>query len=129
MFKLSNNSKQNLKGVDVQILKIIEHALEISTVDFGIPKDGGIRTAERQKQLFELGLSKCDGKVYLSEHQSGKAFDVYAYVDGKASWDRAHLTSVAASILQAASVLGFKLEWGGHWKSFVDMPHFQLIEV
>lgn len=128
MFKLSSKSKERLAGVDFRIIEIIDYALKISIVDFGIPADGGLRTAKRQKQLFDQKLSKCDGLEYVSEHQRGLAFDVYAYVDGKASWDRAHLTSVAAAILQSASVLGYKLEWGAHWKTWQDFPHFQLVD-
>ena len=100
--------------------------MKISVIDFGIPGDGGLRTAERQKQLFDKKVSKCDGTINKSYHQTGKAFDVYAYVDGKASWDRYHLTQVAAAILQAAAMLGYQLRWGGLFKSFVDMPHFEI---
>lgn len=31
-------------------------------------------------------------------------------------------------IAELASLLGYKLSWGGLWESFVDMPHFELIE-
>jgi len=54
------------------------------------------------------------------------ALDVYAYVDGAASWRPQHLATVAAAMLQAANELGVRLEWGGLWRSFVDMPHFQI---
>ena len=126
MFKLSAKSKERLEGVDPRIIEIIDLALTITHIDFGIPGDGGIRTAERQLELYEKGVSKCDGYNAKSYHQTGLAFDIYAYVDGKASWDRNHLTSVAAALLQAASELGYKLEWGAHWWAWQDFPHFQL---
>lgn len=126
MFKLSAKSKERLEGVDPRIIEIVDLALTITHIDFGIPGNGGIRTAERQLELYEKGVSKCDGYNNKSYHQTGRAFDVYAYVDGKASWNRGHLTSVAAAILQAASELGYKLEWGGHWRTWQDYPHFQL---
>jgi peptidoglycan L-alanyl-D-glutamate endopeptidase CwlK len=125
-FKLSARSQERLKGVDNRIFNIIEVALTITHVDFGIPNLGGLRTAADQRNLFKTGATKCDGIKIKSEHQSGLAFDVYAYVDGKASWDRYHLTQVAAAILQAAALLGYPLAWGGNWKSWQDMPHFQL---
>ena len=127
-FKLSSTSKRRIVGVDPRINKIIAMALEISNVDFGIPEHGGIRTAEQQSELFARKLSKCDGWAKMSAHQSGKAFDVYAYVDGKASWDSHHLTQVAVAVLQASCMLNYKLEWGGLWTTFLDMPHFQLID-
>lgn len=126
-FKLSKTSKERLNGVDKRIIKIIDLALTITKVDFGIPGDGGLRTPERQKELFDKKVSKCDGYNNKSYHQTGKAFDIYAYVNGKASWDRNDLTYVAAAILQAAGMLNYKLEWGGLWKSWQDYPHFELI--
>ena len=126
MFKLGNRSKERLQGVDKRIIEIIKLALTISVIDFGIPEHGGIRDAATQRSLFKRGVSKCDGIKSKSSHQSGLAFDMFAYVDGRASWDRYHLTQVAAAILQAASMLGYQLEWGGLFKGFTDFPHFQL---
>ena len=126
MFKLSDKSKQRREGIDPRLIEISDLAIQISVIDFGIPGDGGLRTAERQNELFEDGKSKADGYDKLSEHQSGNALDFYAYVDGAASWEPEHLAMVAAAFLQAAAMLGYKLKWGGLWKSFKDMPHVQL---
>lgn len=125
-FKLGSKSRERLKGVDPRIIDIVELALTITIIDFGIPQHGGIRDKATQNILFKKGASKCDGIKSRSAHQSGLAFDVFAYVDGAASWDRYQLTQVAAAILQAASLLGYELEWGGLYQGFVDMPHFQL---
>jgi hypothetical protein len=40
------------------------------------------RSPEEQKRLFDLGLSKCDGVKVLSQHQFGKAADIYFIRDG-----------------------------------------------
>lgn len=125
-FRLSKTSIDRLAGVDDRIFQVIELALTISLIDFGIPADGGLRTADRQYELFKSGASKLDGYDRESRHQSGKAFDVFAYVDGKASWDELHLTHVATAILSAASQLSVPLVWGGHWRSFKDLPHFEI---
>lgn len=126
MFKLSDNSINNLDGVNPIIYKIVTRALQITKIDFGIPRDGGLRTAKRQRELYAAGKTTLDGVTKKSHHQSGNAFDVFAYVDGRASWDEYHLTHVAVAIMQAAAELGQPLEWGGFWSDFVDMPHFQL---
>ena len=126
MFKLGTNSIQNLDGVNSELYKVIELALTISKVDFGIPRDGGLRTAERQNELYKDKKSQLDGFIKKSNHQTGNAFDVFAYVDGKASWDEYHLHEVATAVLAAASQLGVALVWGGHWRNFIDMPHFEL---
>ena len=128
MYQFSALSIDRMTGVNTRLIEITHRAIELSRVDFGIPGDGGVRTAERQRQLFDERRSKCDGVNKVSEHQSGRALDVYAYVNRKATWDEAHLTTVAAAMLQAASELGYGLQWGGHWQTFCDMPHFQLVE-
>lgn len=126
-FKLSSRSLSRLEGVDPRLREILKYAIYISPIDFGIPPDGGLRTAERQRELYLEKASKCDGYSLKSYHQTGKAVDVYAFVDGSASWDEDHLTAVAAAVLQASMKLGHRIEWGGLW-DFKDMPHFQLID-
>ena len=126
MFKFSKNSLLNREGVDQRLIDISNLAIQITNVDFGIPKLGGLRTVENQAALFASNKSKADGVVNKSYHQSGKALDVYAYVDGKASWSKQDLAIVACAMLQAAAELGYKLKWGGLWKSWQDFPHFEL---
>jgi len=139
MFQLSNSSKQRRKGVDPRLIEISDLAIRISLVDFGHPADAGLRLAKRQNQLFLDGKSQCDGYVNLSNHQSGKALDFYAYVNGGASWQYDHLSMVACALLQAASMLGYRIKWGGLWKSENpkfkngipygwDCPHIELME-
>jgi peptidoglycan L-alanyl-D-glutamate endopeptidase CwlK len=126
MFNLGKNSLNNLVGVDERLIDIAEVAIKLSNIDFGIPSTGGLRTEEVQAKLFADGVSKADGVNSKSYHQSGKALDVYAYVDGKASWDKLHLSLIAAAMLQASAQLGYELKWGGLWKSWQDYPHFEI---
>lgn len=142
MFKLSARSKRNRIGVDPKLIEISDLAIQITKIDFGVPEDGGIRTAIRQNELFRDEKSKADGFENLSEHQPaddgyGKALDFYAFIDGSASWQHEHLAMVAAAHLQAASILGYKIEWGGLWMSTKktngipygwDMAHIQLVK-
>jgi len=143
-FKLSNKSKFNRDtlagGVSPRLSEISDLAITICPIDFGHGKNSGRRTAETQNGLYLSGASpNCDGYKVLSRHQSGDALDFYAFVDGKASWERPHLTIVAASFLQAASILGYKLSWGGFWQSKSpdyyngipygwDCPHVELVD-
>lgn len=142
-FKLSANSKKNRDtvsgGVDPRLAEISNLAITISLIDFGHGAHSGRRTATEQHQLHLDGVSpNCDGYTVESKHQSGLALDFYAYVDGKASWDHAHLAVVAAALLQAASTLGYRLSWGGFWRSSRpkpiggipygwDCPHVELV--
>jgi|TARA_B110000977_G_scaffold22547_1_gene27171 peptidoglycan L-alanyl-D-glutamate endopeptidase CwlK len=125
-FKLGKNSINNLAGVDGRLIAIADLAIELTNIDFGVPSTGGLRTEADQAKLFADGVSKADGVNNKSYHQSGKAMDVYAYVDGKASWDKLHLAVIASAMLQASAQLGYKLKWGGLWKSWQDYPHFEI---
>ncbi|WP_337033185.1 M15 family metallopeptidase [Paenibacillus illinoisensis] len=97
----------------------------------------GLRTYREQDDLYAQGRTKpgsivTNVKGGYSIHNFGFAID-YALLlkDGKtASWDtkrddnqdhRADFLQVA----EEAKALGF--EWGGDWKSFVDMPHLQMV--
>ena len=137
MFELSDNSNRNREGIDPRLIEISNLAIQISVIDFGHGPDSGLRTASRQAALFAEEKSKADGYKKLSRHQSGKALDFYAYVDGAASWEHHHLAMVGAAFTQAASMLGYTLNWGGLWKRKTpkyingipygwDMPHVQI---
>ena len=128
MFKFSTSSINNMKGVHPDLIKIANKAIGITWVDFGIPRYGGLRTSDIQKELFIEGVSRCDGIIKKSKHQEGLALDFFAYVNGKASWRKDYLTIIAAAFLQSAIELKIKIEWGGWWKGFPDMPHIQLIQ-
>lgn len=128
-FKLSSKSKSRLVGVDSRWPEIIDLALTITLIDFGIPNYGGLRTSDDQLRLYLDGKSKCDGKTNISNHQLGTAVDFYAYVDGKASWDHFHLAHVACALFAAANQLGYKVHWGGFFKpGGWDKPHLELID-
>ena len=126
IWRFSRASEERLRTVEKKLQLVARRALVLCPIDFGIPPHGGLRTEIEQHTLFLAGLSKCDGVNTLSPHQKGNALDFFAYVNSEASWDEAHLTTIAASFLQAASEYSVPLEWGGHWRRFRDMPHVQI---
>lgn len=127
MYKLSKRSFERLNGIDAILVAILVEGIKESPFDFGIPRSGGLRTAEEQKELFLDKKSKADGYIKKSYHQSGKAFDIYAYINGTASWDKEKLTKIARHLQKVAKEqFNIKLEWGGDWSMYVDMPHFQI---
>lgn len=120
MFKLSSLSKKKLQGVKQPLVDVVNRALELSEIDFGISE--GVRSLERQKQLYSDGKSK----TMNSRHLTGDAVDVYAWVDGNVSWMFHYYEDIAKAMFKAAEELGIEIEWGGNWKTFRDGPHFQL---
>ena len=139
-YKLSAKSLKRLEGVHPLLIAITKRAIQLTKVDFGIPSNGGVRTAMQQNVLFEAGKSKCDGYNTLSNHQPkddgyGYAVDFFAYVDGKGSWEIEHLAQIAAAFLQAAGEyqseldgLGHRIVSGGLFISFEDWPHIEMVK-
>lgn len=136
MFKFSTTSKERLSTIDIRLADLMKDALAVSPVDFGVPSSGGIRTVEEQFELFRVGKSNCDGVIKISRHQSGKAVDIFAYINGGASWDREYYYMLAGVILVLAQVKGLSIRWGGSWdgsfdfnkNSFNDLCHFEILD-
>jgi peptidoglycan L-alanyl-D-glutamate endopeptidase CwlK len=120
MYKLGKRSKQRLEGVHPDLVRVVERAITLTTVDFTILE--GVRTKERQMKLFQQGASK----TMNSRHLTGHAVDLGAYVDGEVRWDWPLYYQIANAMKMAALEEGVDLEWGGDWKSFKDGPHYQL---
>tara|TARA_R100001086_G_scaffold242402_2_gene170086 strand:+ start:2880 stop:3269 length:390 start_codon:yes stop_codon:yes gene_type:complete len=129
MYKLSKRSLGRLQDVNSLLIAIVVDGIKDSPYDFGIPQHGGKRTQDEQNLLFKQvpKVTNADGFKKKSYHQSGNAFDIYAYVDGKASWKEEYLESIARHLQKVAKErYGVNLTWGGDFKTFKDMPHFQI---
>jgi LysM repeat protein len=91
----------------------------------------GLRTWEEQDQLYAKGRTKAPiGRQFIvtnarggqSWHNFGLAFDIVVLdALGKTDWDTSHPGWARAAELGKS----VGLEWGGDWKGFKDMPHFQ----
>jgi len=120
MYKLGARSKQRLKGVHEDLVKVVERAIEITTVDFTVLE--GLRTPERQKTLMESGASQ----TLNSRHITGHAVDLGAWVGDEVRWDWPLYHKIAAAMKEAAKQVDVPIEWGGDWRNFKDGPHFEL---
>lgn len=119
-FKLGPRSVARLKGVHPDLVKVVERAIALSTVDFTVLE--GLRSPERQKQLVAAGASQ----TMNSRHLTGHAVDLGAWVDDQVDWSWPLYSKIADAMKQAAGQLNVPIEWGGDWKKFKDGPHFQL---
>ena len=120
MYKLSARSKQRLGGVHDDLVKVVERAIEITTVDFTVLE--GLRLPERQKVLVDAGASK----TLNSRHITGHAVDLGAWVDNQVDWSWPLYHKIAVAMKEAAKELDVAIVWGGDWRNFKDGPHFQL---
>jgi peptidoglycan L-alanyl-D-glutamate endopeptidase CwlK len=120
MFKLSEISNRNLKGVHPHLIRVVNRAISITKVDFRVIE--GVRTPKRQQELFDAGASK----TLNSRHLTGHAVDLAAMVGGKVRWDWPLYHELADYVMEAAALEGVEVVWGGDWKSFPDGPHWEL---
>lgn len=135
-------SVERLSSCHEDIKTVLNEAIAITQIDFGVSE--GYRTLDRQKELYDQGKSKIDGVNKKGKHNyfPSRAVDVYAYYDGKAQYDIAHMSYLAGLIMGIADSMyrngdiDHQIRWGGNWdgdgkilidQSFDDTPHFELI--
>jgi peptidoglycan L-alanyl-D-glutamate endopeptidase CwlK len=136
MYKLSKRSISNLVGVHPDMVAVIERAIQITPIDFGVSE--GVRTVERQKQLVAEGKSTTMNSKHIPVHfngaegafivkgEYGAAVDLFVLVDGKVTWEHKHFRKVIQAVFTAAIELDVQIEAGALWRDFLDSPHIQL---
>ena len=148
MFKLSGRSIDKLEGVKPELVEVVEKAITLTKVDFGVIE--GLRTEEKQRELVAAGASQ----TMKSKHLTGDAVDLMAYVNGRGCWELNVYDEIADAMKEAAYELDVKILWGAAWniddlalwegtaeeamnhyiderrsqgkRPFLDCPHFQL---
>ncbi len=149
-FALSQRSLNNLVGVDKRLVQVVHLAIELTKVDFAVIE--GVRTPQRQRELFDKGASQVrEGGT----HVQGRAVDLMAYIDDRASWELNLYDDIADAMKAAAIKFDVPLRWGAAWtvkdirkwqgtmasamnayiderrkqgqRPFIDGPHFELV--
>ena len=125
MFQLGPRSKMRLNGVHPDLVKVVERAIQITTVDFTVLE--GVRDPLRQKKLVESGASQTMNSRHIPGADGyGKAVDLGAWVDDQVDWSWPLYHKIADAMKEAARQVKVPIEWGGDWRTFKDGPHFQL---
>lgn len=122
-----------LAGVHPDVVRVVKRAIEITAQDFIVTE--GVRTPERQRELYAQGRTK-PGKIVTKTLTSnhfkhadgyGHAVDLTPYpVDYEGPVKFPKHEAIAKAMKAAAAELGVKIQWGGDWKGFVDRPHYEL---
>jgi len=145
-FKFGKTSQERLSTCEKYLQDVMNKAIKLSKVDFGIAQ--GRRTIAEQRQYFLEKKSKVNPDTYTPEQLPLKGFhivdnvytksgavDIFGYVNNKATWDEKHLCYIAGIIMCIDAQMENRLVWGGNWdddgeiiydQSFVDLPHFQV---
>jgi|TARA_R110000868_G_scaffold254013_1_gene510641 peptidoglycan L-alanyl-D-glutamate endopeptidase CwlK len=120
VFKLGKRSIERLQGVHPDLVRVVERAIDLTTVDFTVLE--GLRSPERQQTLVASGASQ----TLNSRHITGHAVDLGAWVDNQVDWSWPLYAKIANAMKAAANELGIAIVWGGDWRTFKDGPHFEL---
>ena len=98
----------------LDVCKLIQKSNEL-----GFTVTGGelFRTLEQQQLYIKTGRSKTMNSLHLKRC----AIDLNFFIDGKLTYDVKVLTPLG----QYWESLNPKNQWGGFWRSFKDVPHFQ----
>lgn len=147
-YKLSRRSRDRLVGVDPQLVDVVNLAIQLTNVDFGVSE--GVRSVQRQRELVAKGASQ----TMKSKHIEGLAVDLVAYIGDRISWELALYDNIADAMKMAAQELDVPIRWGGAWhipdirewdgtmqdamddyialrrsqgkRPFIDGPHFEI---
>lgn len=94
----------------------------------------GLRSFEEQEKLYAIGRITTGKKVTNAKagqsiHNYGLAVDICLMIDGKAaSWDTAKDwdNDKVADWYECVKIFAkHGWDWGGNWKTFKDLPHFE----
>jgi len=139
MYQLGNKSRETLKGVHPDLVRVIEKAISISKQDFTVLE--GVRTKQRQQELYAQGRSKpgaivtwtLNSRHFIQRDGWGHAVDL---VPWPVDWNTlSKFDAVADAMFRASKELGTPIRWGADWdrdgnpreRGETDSPHFELV--
>lgn len=136
---LSARSRTRLQGVHPDLIRVVERAIQLSRQDFTVLE--GVRTLERQKQLYAQGRTKPGPKVTWTLNSRhfvdpktgyGHAVDLAPF---PIDWSElTKFDAISRAMFDAAKELGIAIRWGADWdrdgkpreRGESDSPHFEL---
>jgi hypothetical protein len=115
------------RGVNPLLLRVANRALQDNPGLFAVnPETKQVRTPADQDEYVKKGWSKTN----QSYHLAGNALDVVPINPQTGKPDpnyKEGYQKIQGAMRSAAQQLGVKnLGWGGDWKSFKDLPHWEL---
>jgi peptidoglycan L-alanyl-D-glutamate endopeptidase CwlK len=132
-YRWGRRSLTRLHTCHPTLIALFESAIE------GAPSDMTVLCGHRgkaaQDAAYRSGASTLPWPRSEHNQTPSLAVDVAPWIDGAASWDWAHYYPLAEHIKATWATLppeiraGWRLEWGGDWRSFKDGPHWQIVRI
>lgn len=117
-----------------EVKQIIQECDEALTGRAKIRITQGLRSFEEQEKLYAIGRITSGKKVTNAKagqsiHNYGLAVDICLMINGKtASWDTVKDwdNDKVADWYECVKIFArYGWDWGGNWKTFKDLPHFE----
>lgn len=109
MFHLGVGSEEHLRGIDPRLERCVRRAITTTSTDFNVYE--GLRSLERQQELYRNGASR----TLDSYHLTGHAVDLVPFLGGRVQWQQPLCNQVAIAMREAAVYFGVPLTWGAVW--------------
>lgn len=140
-FKIIDMDKVTLQRIEKlhpvvreEVKQIIKDCDEALTGRAKVRITQGLRSFEEQEKLYAIGRitsgkKLTNAKAGQSIHNYGLAVDICLMIDGKAaSWDTVKDwdNDQVADWYECVKIFAkYGWNWGGNWKTFKDLPHFE----
>ena len=113
-FKLSTRSKNKLEGVHPDMVAVVERAIELTKVDFGVTY--GVRSLAEQERFRTPGRSQTmKSKHLIQDSGYSHAVDVVVYDGSDVVWEINVYDDICDAFKQAAEEKGVAIKWGAAW--------------
>lgn len=139
-YKFSRRSLDNLVGVHPDLVRVVHDLMNMQIMDFTVVE--GLRTPERQRELFAQGKSKTLNSKHLKQPDGfSHAVDIYPHpidmgaVRAGNAREISRFGLLVGMALALAKSEGIKIRSGMDWDgdgetldhTFFDAPHLELI--
>lgn len=144
MARFSQRSLNNLEGINPQLRKVLDLAIERAgsnpSLDFAVIQ--GVRSKEEQRKNVAKGVSQTMNSRHIEECPIddnvcfGNAVDILpTSIKAGMNWEPKYFRPVLELIYQCGQELGIKLRFGNNWQNnpslpytgkFPDWPHVEI---
>ena len=126
-YKFSRLSLYHLQSCHYDLQELVKHTMAEQVMDFSVLC--GHRTKEVQNKAYSRGYSRLMWPKSRHNDLPSYAVDLAAYPITNFDADNTKRTKeLAQLVLKNAKELKIDIIWGGNWKHFEDIYHFELPE-
>ena len=124
-FSVRSWNKLNMEEVHPDIKRLMVEAIKDTPIDFTIIET--VRTLRKQKEYYTKGKSKTLKSRHIPETNKSKKCEAIDIAPYPIDWNNLKRFKILADhIKEKAKELNIPITWGGDFKNFVDMPHYEL---